>query len=40
MSWNMKVDLPLRRTPMQTVAFPGTFETATRLGTPVGRSIS
>jgi len=34
------VDLPLRRTPMHTVALPGMGATWTRLGMPIGQSSS
>jgi hypothetical protein len=36
----MNVDLPHRRTPIQTVALPGIVETETLLGTPVFKRIS
>ena len=39
-NWNMRVVLPLRRGPIQTVALPGTGVTCTRRGTPVGSSAS
>ena len=34
-TWNRYVDLPLRRTPMQTAALPGTVSMRKRRGTPV-----
>ena len=39
-NWYRKVDLPLRRTPMQTVALPGIVSTRRRRGTPVAGAAS